>query len=128
MASDEQLRIALDAIRPRTELFRSAVAATADKVRGLLAGTGNVTDDQSMALGRFAQGRVNSERFASFTPKARRIDEIAEVPIRAAQEILQAVLAEGDDLFVLHMEPGQQLSCQVRHRLASIGRALRQRM
>jgi hypothetical protein len=123
MASDEQLRIGLDAISSRIELFRSAVATTADQIRGLLAGTGNVTDDQSMALGRFAQGRVNSERFASFTPKARQIDEKAEVPIRAAQEILQAVLAEGDDLFVLHLEPGQTLSCQVRRRLSSMGRA-----
>jgi hypothetical protein len=123
MASDEQLRIALDAISSRTELFRSAVAATADRVRGLLAGTGNVEDDQSMALGRFAQGRVNSERFASFSPKAKRIDAEAEAPIRAAQKILQAVLAQGDDLFVLHMEKGQTLSSQVRRRLSSIGRA-----
>ena len=115
MASDEQLRIALDAISSRNERFRSAVAATADKVRGLLAGTGDVADDQSVALGHFAQGRVNSERFGSFSPKARRIDAAAEVPIRAAQEILKAVLEEGDALFVLHMEPGQRLSCQVNH-------------
>jgi hypothetical protein len=123
MPSDQRTQIALDAISPRTELFRSAVAATADQVRGLLAGTGNVADDQSVALGHFAQGRVSHDRFASFTPKARRIDEQAEIPIRAAHEVLKELLEEGDELFVLRMEQGQRLSCQVRRRLSSIGRA-----
>ena len=69
MASDGRTQIALDAIRTRTELFRSAVAEASDQVRGLLAGTGNVAEDQSVALGKFAQGRVNIDRFASFAPK-----------------------------------------------------------
>ena len=45
MASDERKQIALDAISSRNELFRSAVAATADQVRGLLSGTGDVAED-----------------------------------------------------------------------------------
>jgi hypothetical protein len=122
MASDKRKQIALDAIRTRTELFRSAVAAASDQVRGLLAGTGNVAEDQSVALGKFAQGRVDFDRFASFAPRAKRIDTVAEAPIRAAQEVLKTLLAQGDELFVLGKEEGRSLSCRLRHRLGSIGR------
>jgi hypothetical protein len=122
MASDERKQIALDAIRTRTELFRSAVAAASDQVRGLLTGTGNVAEDQSVALGKFAQGRVNVDRFASFAPRAARIGAAAEIPIRAAQEVLKYSLAEGDELFVLRKVEGQALSRRIRHRLGSIGR------
>jgi len=122
MASDERKQIALDAIRTRTELFRSAVAAASDQVRGLLTGTGNVAEDQSVALGKFAQGRVDIDRFATFAPKAKRIDAGAEAPIRAAQEVLKSLLAEGDELFILRKVEGQPLSSRIPHRLGSIGR------
>jgi hypothetical protein len=123
MPSEERRQIALEAIRPRAELFRSAVAATADQVRGLLSGTGDPSEDQTVALGHFAQGRVNVDRFASFTPKTARIDAQAEAPIRAAHEVLKSLLAEGDALFVLEPQESRGLSCQLRGRLSSIGRA-----
>jgi hypothetical protein len=123
MVSDERRQVSLDAVRSRNELFRSAVAATADQVRGLLAGTGNVSEDQSVALGAFAEGRVNFDRFASFAPKASRIEAAAEAPIRAAQEALKTLLAQGDDLFVLKLEEGKDLSRKAGRRLAKIGRA-----
>jgi len=123
MASDERKQIALDAIGLRTELFRSAVAAAADQIRGLLAGTGDVVEDQSVALGPFAQGRVNIDRFASFAPQATLIDAAAEAPIRAAQEVLKSLLAQGDELFVLHIDEGKDLSRKIGRRLSLIGRA-----
>jgi len=123
MASDDRKQIALDAIGSRTELFRSAVAAASDQVRGLLAGTGNVAEDQSVALGKFAQGRVNFDRFAAFTPKAARIDTTAEAPIRAAQEILKSLLSQGDELFILRLDAGQDLASETGRRLSMIGRA-----
>jgi len=123
MASDERKQIALDAIRPRIELFRSAVAAALDQVRGLLAGTGNVAEDQSVALGKFAKGRVNVDRFASFAPKTARIDAAAEAPIRAAQEVLKSLLTLGNELFVLRLDEGQDLAGETGDRLSKIGRA-----
>jgi len=122
MPSEERREIALDAIRSRVESFRSAIVASTDQVRGLLAGTGNVAEDQSVALGLFAEGRVNVDRFASFAPKAARIDTGAEVPIRAAQKVFKSLLAEGDNLFVLKVKEGQGLSCNVGSRLSLIGR------
>jgi hypothetical protein len=123
MPSDERKQIALEAIRPRIEQFHSALAVTADQVRGLLAGSNNTENDQSEALGFFAKGKVNIERFASFTPRAARIDAAAEAPIRAAQEVLKSLLAQGDELFIIQTEEGKGLGHQLSVRLASIGRA-----
>ena len=121
MPSDERKKIALEAIRPRIEMFQSALTVTANQVRGLLAGTGNTADDQSAALGQFAKGKVNLDRFAAFTAKAVRIDMTAEAPIRAAQNVLKSLLAQGDDLFILKTEAGKGLGHQLSVRLAQIG-------
>ena len=89
----------------------------------MLAGSGNRSDDQNEALGFFAKGKVDMERFASFTPKAARIESEAEAPVRAAQEVLKSLLAEGDDLFIIESEDGRGLGHQLSVRFASIGRA-----
>lgn len=123
MPSEDRKQTALDAVRPRIERFQAAVAKTAEEIRGLLAGTGDVATDQTAALGFFAKGRVNVERFSAFTPKLARLDEAATAPTRAAQEVLKALLALGDQLFVLKVEAGQDLGSMVAERLAQIGRA-----
>jgi hypothetical protein len=123
MPSEDRKRTALDAVRPRIERFEAAVAKTTEQVRGLLAGTGDVANDQTAALGFFAKGRVDVERFSAFTPKLARLDEAATAPTRAAQEVLKALLALGDELFVLKVEAGQDLGSLLAERLAQIGRA-----
>ncbi len=123
MQSEERRVCALDAVRPRIEQFHSALTVTAEQVRGLLAGSGNTKDDQNETLGFFAKGKMNMERFASFTPKAARIQADAEAPVRAAQEVLKSLLAQGDDLFIIKTAEGKGLGHQLSVRLASIGRA-----
>ena len=123
MPSEERKGVALDAIRPRIELFQAAVAKTTDQVRGLLAGTGDAEEDQSATLGFFARGKVNMERFSSFTKQSVRIDADAEGPVRASQDVLNALLAQGDGLFVLTLGEGDDLGAGVADRLAEIGRA-----
>lgn len=123
MASEEKSAIALEAIRPRIEMFQSALTVTINQVRGLLAGTGNTSDDQSAALGKFAKGKVNLDRFSTFTPKAASIDPEVEAPVRAAQKVLKSLLAQGDDLFIVKTEGGRGLGHQLSVRLAHIGRA-----
>jgi hypothetical protein len=90
MPSEERKACALEAVHSRIEQFHAALTVTSDQVRGLLAGSGNTADDQSEALGFFAKGKLNMERFASFTPKTTRIEAEAEAPIRAAQEVLKS--------------------------------------
>lgn len=122
MPSEERRGVALDAIRPGIERFHAAVTKTAEQVRGLLAGAGETADDQSAALGFFARGRVDVERFSTFTRRPARIDEGAAAPIRLAQQVMDGVLARGDELFVLAVQEGQELGCAVATRLAEIGR------
>ncbi|MEE4293294.1 MAG: hypothetical protein V2I79_04915 [Xanthomonadales bacterium] len=123
MPSEDRTQIALDAIRPRKELFLSAVATTTEEIRSLLSGKGESTQDQTIALGNFAQGHVDVERFSAFTAKASQIDSSAEKPVLAAKETLAGLLAEGDDLFVLKVDEGSSLADAVSQRLARIGLA-----
>lgn len=123
MPSEDRKAIALEAVRPRIEQFHAALTITAEQVRGMLAASNNTEADQNESLGFFAKGKVNMERFASFAPKAPRIESDAEAPIRAAQEVLKSLLAEGDDLFHVKGVEGRGLGHQLSVRLAHIGRA-----
>jgi len=123
MPSEQRKVCALDAVRSRIDQFHSALIVTSDQVGGLLAGFGTTEDDQNETLGFFAKGKMNLERFASFAPKAPRIEADAEAPVRAAQETLKLLLDEGDDLFVIKTQPGRGLGHQLSVRLAHIGRA-----
>jgi hypothetical protein len=123
MPSEDRKGIALEAIRPCIERFHAAVARTTEQVSGLLAGAGGTPDDHTAALGFFARGRVDIERFSAFTPKSARIDQAAEGPTRAAQEVLDSLLGGGDELFVLTLQEGEDLGRRVAKRLANIGRA-----
>ena len=123
MPSEDRTTIALEAIRPRLEGFQSAVSITTEEIRGLLAETGESGDDHSVALGNFASGHVDVERFSAFTRQASRVDAEAEAPIHAAQDVLRKLLQEGDDLYVLKLAEGANLGAAVARRLAVIGLA-----
>ena len=123
MPSEERKALALEAVRSRIEQFHASLTVTANQVRGLLANSDNTEADKAEALGDFAKGKVNFERFNSFTQKAPAIDASVESPIRAAEEVLNSLLAEGDELFIIRTEPGKGLGHQLSVRLASIGRA-----
>jgi len=123
MQSEEQKACALGAVRSRIDQFHAALTVTYEQVRGLLAGTGDAEADRSEALGFFARGKVNLERFNAFAPTARRIEAQAEAPVRAALEVLGSLLAEGDNLFILNIEEGRGLGHSLGMRLAHIGRA-----
>jgi hypothetical protein len=123
MQFEEKKACALDAVRSRIDQFHAALTVTNEQVRGLLVASNNNEDDRSEALGYFAKGKVDMERFNSFAPKTKRIEADAEAPVRAAQEVLKSLLAEGDDLFVIDLADGRGLGHSLSVRLASIGRA-----
>lgn len=123
MQYEEQKACALEAVRARIDQFHAALTVTSQQVRGLLAGSANTDEDRSEALGFFAKGKVNMDRFNSFAPKAPRIESEAEAPVHAAQEVLKSLLAQGDELFIITMDEGRGLGHSLSVRLASIGRA-----
>jgi hypothetical protein len=123
MPFDDRTKAALGAIRPRIERFHSALAVTAEEVRGLLSGAGETAEDQTVALGKFASGHVNVERFSAFTRKSAQVESSAEAPIRAAQSALKDLLEIGDHLFVLNLPRGADLGAEVGRQLKQIGDA-----
>lgn len=123
MPSEERSALALQAIRPRIDMFHAALTVTANQVKGLLAGTGSAEDDQSASLGKFAQGKMDLDKFASFTRKAPGMSPEVEAPVRAAEKVLNSLLAEGDNLFVVKVADGKGLGHSLSVRLAHIGRA-----
>lgn len=123
MPSEKRNEIALQAIRAQIDRFRSTLLVTSNQVKALLSGTKDSDDDQSVALGLFAKDKVNSERFASFAAKNHPLDAATEVPIRAAQQVLISLLSQGDSLFIIDVDKGEELGHQLSARLASIGRA-----
>ncbi len=123
MQFEEQKAVALEAVRSRLDQFHAALTVTSEQVRGFLSGSTDTEADRSEALGHFAKGKVNMDRFNSFAPKARHIDTSAEAPVQAAQEVLKSLLAQGDELFIINMDEGRGLGHSLSVRLASIGRA-----
>jgi hypothetical protein len=123
MPFEERNACALDAVRPRIEQFHSSLVVTAEHIRGLLAGSGSTKEDQDEALGFFAKGKMNMDRFASFAPQNKGLGTEAEAPVKAALDVIKSLAAEGDDLFILKTQSGRGLGHQLSVRLASIGRA-----
>jgi hypothetical protein len=121
MPFEKRTAVALEAIRPRKELFLSAIATTTEEIRGLLVGAGETAEDQTISLGAFAKGHVDVERFSAFTKQSKKVETEAQTPIRAAQRELNDLLQIGDRLFVLELTEGDNLGAQVAKRLATIG-------
>lgn len=122
MPSEERKEVALKAIRPSIDRFHTAVVKTSEVIRVLLGGGGDAPDDQTAALGFFARGHVDVDRFSVFTPRQARIAEAAEAPTRAAHAVMDELLARGDELFVLTLGEGESLAGRVAEQLAEIGR------
>jgi hypothetical protein len=123
MPFEERKANALEAVRPRIEQFHAALTVTTNQVRGLLSGAGSSEEDKQEALGYFARGKVNMEKFNSFTQKGPSIENDVEAPVRAAEAVLKSLLDQGDSLFYLKTERGKGLGHQLSVRLAHIGRA-----
>jgi hypothetical protein len=115
----EELRPALARAR---EGFRSALAATAEQVRGFLAAARG-GDGSGDALGRFAAGRIDASRFDALFSRGRSADAAALAAAAAAQATLVEVAGLGDALFEAEAPPGASLRDVVAGALAEVGRA-----
>lgn len=106
--------------------FRSALATALGQVRAALeaqrsaAGSDN---GASVALGRFAAGRVDAERFTSLLTRTELLDAQSVARIEAAYEVLASLAAEKDQLFRCRVEPGASPGAAVGEALARVGRA-----
>ncbi len=123
MPSEEVRASAEKAIASRTQAFRSGLTATAEQVRGLLVASGEGGGSEEIALGSFAAGKIDVDRFADFAkPSTQGLSPEAVAPVQAALDELQKLLAD-PDLFSLRVPTGRSLGCNVGQKLGKLGRA-----
>lgn len=128
MPSDDTSRQrALDAVEPQREAFRSALVVTVEQLRARLdsgAPSASGPGDRAAAqLGRFASGRIDPQLFAELISDSEPEDSDWLGPASRALETLESVAARGDDLFVIRVDPGEDLYAEVDRALAEAGRA-----
>jgi hypothetical protein len=126
-SEDSNKEVALEALSDPIENYRSAVATTAEQVRGFLAAhRGDETDDDSAPaaeLGAYAVGRIDMDRFENLLSGSREKEEPDTLrKVEKAFAVLRRLSSGGDDGFYVKVKPGARLREAVAGRLAEIGR------
>jgi hypothetical protein len=127
MQSDERIATALRALaRPIAE-FRAALAGAVTQARTWLDAASidapGRTARAARELGEFAAGRIDPVRFGESFAAAPAATPQDRARVERALSVLDAVLAEGDDAFVVTVQTGESLARAVEDALSRIGRA-----
>lgn len=125
MPSDASKAVLATLSGPR-QRFLSAVASTAEELRGFLDSHGSSGDGRSLRvaaeLGPFAHGRVDAARFASFLDQGEVLDPAAREVLEMARSVLDEASAWDDRAFLVELQPGADLHSAVGLGLAWLGR------
>jgi hypothetical protein len=126
MPSDARTARALEALANHRTQYRSAVAAAHDQMAGYLAAhrarTHGYAQVVAKELGRFAAGRVDSERFAALFADAHSLSAGATARVERLIGVLAELLAQGDELFLCEVPSGGDLRAEVERAIAQAGR------
>lgn len=126
MPSEDRLQAALRAVARERDAFRSAVAATAEQIRGFLGSRNGATGPGGRAaaeLGAFAAGRLDPERFATLVSEEGPADPAHVEAAERALSVLTGILGGGDAPFRVRVEAGGDPAAAVGDALARTGRA-----
>jgi hypothetical protein len=127
MPSDPRVARALDAFAPSLERYRETLASTLEDVRGHLARGRAGTEARARRLGEqlgpFAGGRIDAGRLAAVLTDPHALDASALERLERVSAVLAELVAHGNSLFMLAVQPGADLAACVSARLAGIGRA-----
>ena len=116
---------ALAAMSREREAFRAAVARANDQLRLLLARTGapdRVQQRETEQLGWFASGRIDPARYRDVFSTRESLATDAVPTLRFAQYLFKATLTLGDEAFIVHVLPGEDLRDAVTMSLSTLGR------
>ncbi|MDO8502544.1 MAG: hypothetical protein Q7S20_11945 [Gemmatimonadaceae bacterium] len=122
MQSDERVVAALSAVRPQIALFRFAVSGTLERARATLASESGPSQTR-VALGDFAGGRIDPDRFAMVSAGSAPLDVIGRAVVERAAEALESLLRAGDEEFVVDVHPGTSPAAAIRARMTTLGSA-----
>jgi hypothetical protein len=124
---DERVETALRALAGPIKTFQSALSATVEQVKGILAtqqsSNGDQEAQQTAALGVFASGRIDTDRFSKLFDQTQALDSMTVETIERALEALSELASHKQDLFVVNVEPGGSLRQAVCGALKEVGRA-----
>jgi hypothetical protein len=122
MQSDERVVAALSALRPRIEAFRLAVSGALERAKNTLASESG-PDQVRVALGDFAAGLIDPDRFAMISSGFGPLDAVGHAIVERATKVLEDLLHAGDDDFVVDVHAGNSAAAAVRARMTALGPA-----
>jgi hypothetical protein len=116
----------LDALAEHRDRYRSAVSAAHDQMAGYLAAHRARTQGHAQIaareLGRFAAGRIDTERFGALFAEAHELSADTTERVERLVGVVAELLAEGDELFLADVAPGGDLRAVVDDAVAQAGR------
>lgn len=120
MPFDEQVSSALSALRPQLDVFRFGASSTLERARSML------TEDSGpsragAALGSFANGRIDPDRFAMISAGSAPLDSLGRTLVERAVELLEPLVSGGNSEFVVHVKSGTSPGVAIRTRLSKLG-------
>lgn len=128
MPSDERSAGVLRLLGARVERFRTLLAEASAEMEEYLAShrarDRGRADEAAHALGPFASGRIDLERFGAVLTDARALAPEEAALIGECAAILRELLQRGDALFVREVLRGEQMRRVVEAAIADIGRGL----
>lgn len=126
MPSDTRTARALEALTEHRNRFRSAVAAAHDQMAGYVAAHRARTNGHSQVvareLGRFAAGRIDSDRFGALFAESHFLSAETTERVERLVGVLAELLAEGDELFTCDVPVGGDVRAEVDRAIAHAGR------
>jgi hypothetical protein len=127
MPSDERTAQAYEVLADRMAAFRAGLTSARDELREHVESHRGVERDltrsAALALGTFASGRIDAQRFGTLLADQRTLAPEAATTLAKCVEVLDELLAYGDALFVRRVPQGASLREEADARLAEIGRA-----
>lgn len=127
MPSEERIIQALEVLAPTREAFLSAVALSAEEVRGILEreaeGQENPLEKLARELGPLGSAHIDVERLAPFAVKKGSLDGGKWQRVRKAYETLRDLKNEGDSLFTARCPLDGYLRGTILEALGKAGRA-----
>jgi hypothetical protein len=124
VAAPDRAALALEALGPRIDTFRSAVVTAEEELRSYIAhrrGASEFKGEQALIeLGPFAIGRIDPERFAALMTATDELPAETERVLGRAETIL-STFAKGADLHRVAVEPGGDLRDAVKDALTYVG-------
>ena len=120
MPSDDRVVSALSALRPAIGRYRLAASEALERAKAMLAFEPG-PDRTRAALGEFAAGRVDPERFALVSSGADPLDATGREVVEHVVELLEDVLSASDEQFLVTVAPAGNTAEAIRARLAGLG-------